>query len=73
MFIKNKIRKKTTQKYKNFMCGGIYGKFQTNFDEILLCFATLSVHVIEFMNFFKGESAVFDFKLIFLNIFNTNY
>lgn len=58
-------KKKKTQKYKNFMCGGIYGKFQTNFDEILLCFATLSVHVIEFIIFFKGESAQFDFKLFF--------
>lgn len=41
------------------MCGGIYGKFQTNFDEILLCFATLSVHVIEFMLFFLGVNRRF--------------
>lgn len=54
------------------MCGGIYGKFQTNFDEILLCFATLSVHVIEFIIFLRvnRRNLILNY---FLNIFNINY
>lgn len=46
------------------MCGGIYDKFQTNFDEILLCFATLSVHVIEFMILLRVKIFYFKFNSI---------